>query len=63
MQFTNKLLAGQLQYQIECKFYYTDELAICLTGIVTHTVKPYQKYALVWAGTYKSIADIPDRVS
>lgn len=31
--------------------------------IVTHTVKPYQKYALVWAGTYKSIADIPDRVS
>jgi hypothetical protein len=37
--------------------------AICLTGTVTHTVKPYQKYALVWAGTYKSIADIPDKVS
>jgi len=25
-------------------------------------VKPYQKYVLVWAGTYKSIADIPERV-
>jgi hypothetical protein len=36
---------------------------IYLTGTITHIVKPYQKYALVWAGTYKSIADIPDRVA
>lgn len=29
---------------------------------LTHVVKPYQKYVLVWAGAYKSIADIPERV-
>jgi len=29
---------------------------------LTYVVKPYQKYILVWAGTYKSIADVPERV-
>lgn len=32
------------------------------TPRLTYVVKPYQKYVLVWAGTYKSIADIPERV-
>ncbi|PSN45704.1 hypothetical protein C0J52_11947 [Blattella germanica] len=31
-------------------------------GGVTHLVKPYHKYALVWAGKYKSIAEVPERV-
>ncbi|KAJ9600143.1 hypothetical protein L9F63_009553 [Diploptera punctata] len=30
---------------------------------MTHIVKPYHKYALVWTGKYKSLADVPERVS
>nr|CAD7578602.1 unnamed protein product [Timema californicum] len=32
-------------------------------GPIMHTVKGYQRYALVWAGKYKTLADVPNKVS
>ncbi|XP_021929941.1 UPF0389 protein CG9231 isoform X2 [Zootermopsis nevadensis] len=41
----------------------TEQNATSLHQKMTYVVKPYQKYALVWSGTYKSVADVPERVS